>query len=43
MISNMIKSYSEAIAKGIEGGMTNAEKEDLIKKAYNLGFEPEDL
>ena len=43
MISNMIKSYSEAIAKGIEGGMTNTEKEDLIKKAYNLGFEPEDL
>jgi len=32
-------SYTEAITKGIEGGMSNVEAEDLTKKARALGVD----
>jgi hypothetical protein len=38
MIQSIMKSYTEAINKGIEGGMTNVEAADLQVKAKNLGL-----
>lgn len=39
MVQAIVTSYTDAITKGIEGGMTNAEREDLIKKASTLGVD----
>lgn len=37
-ISDILKAYANAISKGIEGGLTNVEKQDLIQKASDLGL-----
>ena len=37
-VVNILKSYSDAIVKGISGGLSNTEAADLIKKADNLGI-----
>ena len=37
MVDSIVSSYTDAITKGIEGGMTNAEKSDLVKKGADMG------
>ena len=37
-IQEVLKSYSEAIKKGIEGGLTNVERAGLESKAMDLGI-----
>ena len=36
-VLNVLKSYTEAITKGIEGGLSNTEAADLVAKAQTLG------
>jgi len=38
MLADVIKAYIEAITKGIQGGLTNVEAEDLTNKAMSLGI-----
>lgn len=37
-VLNILKSYAEAITKGISGGLTNTEMSDLITKAKDFGI-----
>ena len=39
LISNIIKAYSDAIIKGIQGSMTHAEAGDLITTAKGMGIQ----
>ena len=42
MVQSIVESYTNAITKGIEGGMTYAEKEDLIRKGADMGIQHQD-
>ena len=37
-ISGILKAYATAISKGIDGGLTNVEMQDLVQKATDLGL-----
>lgn len=39
MVDSIVNAYTDAITKGIEGGLTNTEKEDLRRKSSDLGVE----
>ena len=43
VIVEIIRSYTDAITRGIEGGLTNVEAADLSGKAKNLGIEQLDF
>ena len=38
LVLQVLKSYAEAITKGIQGGLSNVERKDLINKASDLGI-----
>lgn len=39
MVDSIVNAYTDAITKGIEGGLTNTEKQDLRRKSSDLGIE----
>ena len=43
LMQTILKSYTDAISKGIEGGMSAAERTDLVEKVKSFGIVPEEL
>jgi hypothetical protein len=42
MVQSIVIAYTDAITKGIEGGLSNVEKEDLKRKGRDLGLDISD-